>query len=106
MATTPQAVAAAILTSNTTLYDPFVAAGATRGMVIYLHFCNTTTADITVDCFIDTTVDKYILDDKVIPAKGTVSWSGIITMATATDLLVAIASATGVDVTGTVMENG
>ena len=105
MATTPQEVSAAILTTATVLYNPFIAGGATRGLVIYLHFCNTTTADITIDVTLNTTVDKFILDDKVIPAKGTVSWSGCITLATATDSFDAIASATGVDCTGTVMEN-
>jgi hypothetical protein len=106
MASTPQPIAAVVLDSATTIYDPFVASGATRGMLIYLNFMNTGTADVTVDCYIDKATDIYILDDKTIPGKGNVEWSGCITMDTATDLLRAIASVTSVvHVTGTVVEN-
>lgn len=105
MSTTPVQIAAAIGVANTDLYDPFVSAGATWGMIVALHFCNTTSADITIDVFLDMATDLYLCDDKVVPAKGNLDWTGIVTVDAGTEILKGIASASGVHVLGTVMEN-
>jgi hypothetical protein len=100
-----QPIAAAILTTNTNLYDPFIDGTKERGTLICLHLVNTTNADITVDVFIDMATDVFILDDEVIPAKGTVTLTGAWTVDDGAEIIKAIASATGVDATGTVVES-
>lgn len=103
---TPQQVAQHVLASNTTLYTAFT--GGTRSMAVTLNFCNTTTADITVDVFLVNAAGSdsfYLVDDLVIPAKGTRQFTGIVVFATAAETLKAIASATGVDILGAVVEN-
>lgn len=103
---TPIPIDAVILDSNTTLYDPFITSGATVGMLITMHFVNRHTADVTIDVFLDKATDIYICDDKVIPAKGNVDWTGIIPINDGATLLKAIASVTSVvHVSGCVMEN-
>ena len=108
MASTPQPIKAAVGASATTLYTAFVAA-ASRAMLVSLDFVNTTTADITLDCWVsDASAGPalyYFADDVVVPAKGTVSWRGMITLDGSGDLIRAQASATGVDANGTVVEN-
>src|SRR3989304_10344602 len=101
MASTPQPIKAAILTSATTLYTAFV--GGTRAMLVSLDLCNTTTADITVDCWVyddSAAATFYFADDLVVPAKGTASWRGMITLDGTSDLIRAQASATGVNANG------
>lgn len=104
MASVMQQIAVAIAASNTTLYDPFIDPAKERGTLIFLHLVNTTVADITVDIFIDMATDVYIADDLVVPAKGSVDLVGAWTVDAATENIVAIASAVGVDATGTVVE--
>jgi len=104
--TTPVQIASVVLGTATIIYNPFVTAGATLGMLVYLNFVNTSTSDVTLDCYIDMGTDIYILDDKTIPAKGNVEWSGVITIDAGTEDLVCIAStASVVHVTGSVIEN-
>lgn len=105
MASVMQSISIAIGTSNTTLYDPFVDGTKERATVIDLELCNTTTADITVDIFIDKATDVYLADDLTVPAKGTAHWRGAKTIDDAAHILKAIASAVGVDCTGTVLES-
>jgi hypothetical protein len=108
MATTPQPIHAAILTSNTTLYTAFVGGGATRAMLVFLILTNTTSADITVDVFWENaagSTTRLIADDINVPAKGTETFRGIVSIDTSSEKIRAIASAVGVDAVGTVMEN-
>jgi hypothetical protein len=98
-------IAAVIGNTNTTIYDPFTTAGATTTIISSLTFCNTTTSDITIDVFIDLGTDAYLLDDKTIPAKGNVEWTGILIINGATQNLVAIGSVAGVHVIGGALEN-
>jgi len=100
-----QPIAVAIGVTNTTLYDPFIDATKERGTLIFLHLQNTTLADITVDIFIDMATDVYITDDLVVPAKGSVDLVGAWTVDDGTELIKAIASAVGVDASGTVVES-
>ena len=106
MASTPQPIEAAIGIAATTLYTAFVGA-ATRAMVISIDLTNTTTAQITVDIWVDIggAVLRLLADDLPIPPKQTLSWRGMATLNAAGELLRAQASAVGVDAVGTVMEN-
>ena len=107
MASTPNPIKAAVAVSNTTLYTAFVGA-ATRAMLVALDFCNTTAADITIDVFFENaaaSVTRYFGKGVVVPANGVASWRGMQVIDTASDKWRAIASATGVDCTGTVVEN-
>jgi len=98
---TPVKIAIAITASATDLYVP----GANvPGEVAVLDLCNTTTADVTVDVWYapnggGTLV--YLFDDVVVPAKGHVQWTGLLTLDTNGDKLRAQGSATGVDCLGT-----
>lgn len=106
MATTPVPIDAVILNSATTIYDPFVTLGATLGMLVSMHIVNTGSSDVTVDIYIDKATDIYIADDKTVPAKGNLDWTGIVVINSASTNLVAIASTTSVlHITGCVMEN-
>ncbi len=108
MATTPQKINAAIGATNTTLYTAFTAAGATRALIVSLHMVNTTVGDISVDLFTDDGAGagiRFIADDKVVPAKGNVDWTGIIVIDTSAHRLRGIGSAAGVDIQGCAMEN-
>jgi hypothetical protein len=105
MASTYIPIASAIGNTNTTIYDPFTTAGATQAIISSLTFCNTTTSDITIDVFVDLATDIYLCDDKLIPAKGNVDWTGLIIINGSTQNLVAIGSASGVHVLGGALEN-
>jgi hypothetical protein len=104
---TPQQIAIAVGTSNTTLYTAFVDT-STRGVLASLDLTNTTTADITVSCWLENsagTVLTYFAKDMVIPAKTPAGYSHLITLAASGEKIRAVASATGVDALGTVMES-
>lgn len=106
MASTPQQIAASIVTTGTTGYTAFGAGGATRGELVFLNFCNTTTSDITVDTeLLSSSGSHFITDDLTIPAKGVTTWQGMVTLNTAGQVIYFVPSANGVDVTGTVVEN-
>jgi predicted secreted protein len=100
-----QPVATAIGTSATTLYAPFIDSTKERGTLIFLNLANTTTSDVTVDIFITTTPNTYIASSLLVPAKGNVVLSGAWTVNSTASLIKAIASATGVDASGTVVES-
>lgn len=107
MASTPEPINAALTVAALTLYTAFVEGAATRGMLVSLDLTNTTTADITVDLYVESAgpVDRRFADDIIVPAKTSVTWRGLITLNTAGQLIRATASATGVDCLGTVLEN-
>jgi hypothetical protein len=107
VASTPQTINVAVGAGATDLFTAFVAA-ASRGMLVALHFCNTTTADITVDVWhrdAGNTTSRFLMDDETVPAKGTLNWSGMVTLAAAGEKIRAQASGAGVDCLGTVIEN-
>jgi len=107
MATIPQPIAIPIAAANTTLYTAFVGA-ATTAMLVSLDLTNTTVTDITVDLWWeDDDASEIVLfgDDITVPAKGTSTWRGIITMDLAAEKIRAIASVVGIDAIGTVMES-
>lgn len=107
MASTPQPIKKAITVAAVTLYTAFVS-GASRAMLVSLDFANTTTADITIDCWVyddSAAASFYFADDLTVPAKGSANWRGMLTLDGASDLIRAQASATGVDCNGTVVEN-
>ncbi len=105
MANVAQKINASIGITATTLYTAFTGSG-TRAVMASVDFCNTTTADITIDFYKEVSgpTDYYIYKTMTVPAKDNLAWRGLITLDTAGDLIRAIASATGVDATGTVFE--
>lgn len=105
MASVMQPIAIAIGVANTTLYDPFIDATKERGTLIFLHLVNTSASDITLDIFIDRATDVYIAKTLLVPTLGYIDLVGAWTVNADTDLIKAIASATGVDATGTVVES-
>jgi len=108
MASTPQPIQVAVGVGVTALYTAFVGGSATRAMLVSLDLTNTTTGDITVDVYWRDAADavsRYFADDLVVPAKGIASWRGMQTLDAAGEAIKAIASAAGVDATGTVIEN-
>lgn len=106
MASTPQPIQVSVLTSATTLYTAFVGGSATRAMLPSLTLTNTTSASITIDVWIDNGgVLFYILKTFPIAGLQTLDWTGMQTLDTSTDKFRAQASATGIDATGTVIEN-
>lgn len=105
MAVTPIAINAAITVAALDLYTAFTT--GTVAMLVSIDFQNTTSADVTVDGWkrdANNLNSYYFADDLVVPAKGTASWRGIITLSQSGDKIRASASATGVDANGTVME--
>ena len=106
MASTPEPIEVAIGVTATDLYTAFTG-GASRAWLVSLDLTNTTTSDITVDVYKEVSgpTDYRFGDDLIVPAKGTLSWRGMLTLKTAGDKIKAIASATGVDCVGTVVEN-
>ena len=106
MASTQQQIESALTTSMATLYTAFVG-GATRASLVSLDLCNTTIADIMVDIVMERAdaTQRFLIDDGVVPAKGTLSYRGMVTMDASSEKIRGRASATGVDVNGTVVEN-
>lgn len=108
MATTPIPIAVSVLASETDLYTAFSVVGASAAMLISLDLCNTGSTDITIDVYYKKAADgskKYFGKTTTVPALGTATWRGMETINTSGDKWCAIASATNVDATGTVMEN-
>jgi len=108
MASTPEPINAAIAITNTTLYTGFVNAGATRGVFSFLNLCNTSGSSIYVDLFYENaaaSVTRFILDNTLVPPRGVFQWSGLFPIATSGDKIRGVASATGIDATGEVLEN-
>jgi hypothetical protein len=104
---TPEQITVAVAASNTTLYTAFVDT-STRGMLVSLDLTNTTTADITVSCWHENaagSVLTYFAKDMVVPAKSVASWRGIVVLDASSEKIRAVASATGVDAAGAVMES-
>lgn len=106
MITTPIPLNVAITVAALDIYTAYTGTPASAA-VISLDLTNTTSADITVDLWKRNAADSasyYVADDLVVPAKGTASWRGILPFTVSGEKLRGSASATGVDLTGSVME--
>lgn len=109
MASTFVPINVAVLASETDLYTAFSIGGATTGTLLVLNLCNTGTVDLTIDVYYKKASDsskKYLAKTRTVPALGnlTLEKAGA-TINTSTDKWCAIASATGIDAVGTVIEN-
>lgn len=96
-------VRAAVLASATTL----VTRGGDHDVVYALNFCNTTTADITLDVYeldADGSTKHYLLKAAVVPLQGVLQWTGACILDAASETVKALASATGVDCNGAYLE--
>ena len=105
---TPQQISVAVLASATTLYTGFTGGAATRAELCSLDLCNTTTGDLTIDLYYENSgggTTRYFAKTMTVPALGTISYKGLQTIAATGDKWKAIASGTGIDATGTVVEN-
>ena len=105
MATTYQQIEGAGAASMTTVYTAFVGT-ATRAELVFINFCNTTAADITVDMVFEEAggTQRFLLDDFAVPAKGVAQWTGLVVLDTANEKIRLQFSATGVDFNGAVAE--
>lgn len=106
MATEPVPVEAGVGTSAGDLYS-HPGGSVTQAVVTSLDFTNTTASPITIDVWHRNAGDsqsRFLLDDATVPGKGTLSWRGMLTLDASGEKLRAQASATGVDVLGTVVE--
>lgn len=103
---TPKPIQCAILASDTTLYTAFVGT-ATWATLVSLDYTNTTVNDITVTTFWESSdgmTTRKLGQSVTVPANGSASWRGMVPLVNASEKIRAIASATGVDALGTVME--
>jgi len=106
MATTAEQILVSVAASLTTLYTK-PASGVNQSQLVFINFCNTNASDRTLDLVHEDaagTTTKYILDDITVPGKGVYQWSGLFTFEEASSKIRAIASATGIDATGTALE--
>lgn len=109
MATTPQQIATSLTTGTTSLYTGFIAGGASRGMLVSLELTNTSTADITASIWQELsggTIQAYLCKSMPVPAGGNASWRGMAVVNASGDKIRGLASTTGVDIVGAVVENG